>query len=148
MPNKYLRYTIAILLIFGLILVRKYEDILFYDPFLIYFQKEDYSKFPSINFSQLNISIVCRYFINSVLTLLIIGILFWKKMYLKFSVIILLITLVILLPIYNYQITTKLSSGQLVFFYIRRFLIQPMFFLILIPCFYYQELQNKKAIEN
>lgn len=128
MPNKYLRYTIAILLIFGLILVRKYEDILFYDPFLIYFQKEDYSKFPPINFSELNISILCRYFINSVLTLLIIGILFWKKMYLKFSVIVLLITLIILLPIYNYQIITKLSSGQLVFFYIRRFLIQPMFF--------------------
>ena len=32
MPNKYLRYAIAVLLVFGLILVRKFEDVLFYDP--------------------------------------------------------------------------------------------------------------------
>ncbi|HAD79058.1 MAG TPA: exosortase F system-associated protein, partial [Flavobacteriaceae bacterium] len=37
MPNKYLRYAIAVLLVFGLILVRKFEDVLFYDPFIKYF---------------------------------------------------------------------------------------------------------------
>lgn len=146
MPNKYLRFGVTVLLIFGLILVRKFENTLFYDPFISYFQGFNFKKFPAINFTELNISIIFRYLINSILTILIVTFLFWKKIYIKFTVIVLILALIILLPIYNYQITTKLSSGQLIFFYIRRFLIQPMFFLILIPCFYYQEIQNKKRL--
>ncbi len=148
MPNRFLRYTGAILLIFGLILVRKFEDTLFYDPFLDYFHRIGHPHFPEIDFLNLNLSIIFRYFINSILTVLIILLVFWKKSYVKFSIFILAIGLLLLLPIYNYLISTKFSSGEMVFFYIRRFLIQPMFLLILVPCFYYQEMQHKKTVEN
>lgn len=148
MLNKYLRYAIAVLLVFGLILVRKFEDILFYDPFLEYFHFVGHSKFPEIDLPQLNASLMVRYLINTLLTVLIIWFIFWKKSYVKFSIIIMIIGLIILLPIYNYLISTQFSSGEMIFFYVRRFLIQPMFLLILVPCFYYQEIQYKKTFEN
>ncbi|MFV0145247.1 exosortase F system-associated protein [Empedobacter falsenii] len=148
MPNKYLRYGIAALLVFGLVLVRKFEDTLFYDPFIQYFHLVGYSKFPDLDMAQLNASLMFRYLINTLLTVLIVWFIFWKKNYVKFSIIIMIIGLIVLLPIYNYLISTQFSSGEMVFFYARRFLIQPMFLLILIPCFYYQEIQHKKAVEN
>lgn len=148
MPNKYLRYAIAVLLVFGLILVRKFEDVLFYDPFLKYFHFVGHSKFPEIDLPKLSASLTVRYLINTLLTVLIIWFIFWKKIYVKFSIIIMIIGLIVLLPIYNYLISTQFSSGEMVFFYVRRFLIQPMFLLILIPCFYYQEIQHKKTVEN
>ncbi|MGU9938164.1 exosortase F system-associated membrane protein [Empedobacter brevis] len=148
MPNKYLRYGIAFVLVIGLILVRKYEDVLFYDPFTQYFHFVGHVQFPELDLPQLNASIMFRYLINTLLTVLIVWFIFWKKSYVKFSIIILIIGLIVLLPIYNYLISTHFSSGEMVFFYVRRFLIQPMFLLILIPCFYYQEIQHKKTAAN
>ena len=148
MPNKYLRYAIAVLLVFGLILVRKFEDVLFYDPFIKYFHFVGHSKFLEIDLPKLTASLMVRYLINTLLTVLIIWFIFWKKSYVKFSIIIMIIGLIILLPIYNYLISTQFSSGEMVFFYVRRFLIQPMFLLILVPCFYYQEIQHKKTVGN
>ena len=148
MPNKYLRYGIAALFVFGLVMVRKFEDILFYDPFIKYFHLVGHTKFPEIDMAQLNASVMVRYLINTLLTVLIVRFIFWKKSYVKFSIFILIIGLIGLLPIYNYLISTQFSSGEMIFFYVRRFLIQPMFLLILIPCFYYQEIQHKKTDEN
>jgi exosortase F-associated protein len=148
MTNKYIRYAIAIVLVFGLILVRKYEDLLFYDPFINYFHEVGEKYFPEVNLGKLAASVMLRYLINTLLTVFIVWFIFWKKTYVRFSIIILILVLIILLPIYIYMIKTEFSSGELVFFYIRRFLIQPMFLLILVPCFYYQEIQHKKTLEN
>lgn len=147
MPNKYIRYTIALLLIIGLILVRRFENILFYDPFIEYFA---FSRkiFPELDLAKFNASTTLRFAINTLLTVLIIWFIFWKRNYVRFSILVIIIGFVFLLPLYNYLISTKFSSGEMIFFYVRRFLIQPMFVLILIPCFYYQEIQNKKRDEN
>ena len=119
MPNKYLRYAIAVLFVFGLILVRKFEDVLFYDPFLQYFHFVGHSKFPEIDLPKLNASIMVRYLINTLLTVLIVWFIFWKKSYVRFSIIILIVSLIVLLPIYNYLISTQFSSGEMVFFYVK-----------------------------
>lgn len=148
MPNKYIRYAIAILLILGLILVRKFEDVIFYDPFTDYFRLLGRPNFPDVDIAKFNASTMLRYAINTLLTVLIIWFIFWNRSYVKFSILVLIIALIILLPIYNYLISTQFSSGEMIFFYVRRFLIQPMFVLILIPCFYYQEIQYKKRDEN
>lgn len=148
MPNKYIRYTIALLLIIGLILVRKFEDSLFYDPFINYFHLVAHHTFPEIDIAKFNASTMLRFSINTLLTVLIIWFIFWNRSYLRFSIFVLIISFIILLPLYNYLISTKFSSGEMLFFYVRRFLIQPIFVLILIPCFYYQELQHKKRDEN
>jgi|SRR5690606_14574398 len=148
--KKWIRYAFVAGLIFGLILVRKYEDLLFYDPFLSYF-KGDYlnSEFPDYDLTKISLHIFFRYFLNSILTLGIIGLLFWNKKYIKFTALVLLGFLVILLPIYLYMIENQFSIGENLGFYIRRFLIQPMILLILIPAFYYQKfLENQKKSES
>ncbi len=148
MPNKYLRYAIAFLFIIGLILIRKYEDALFYDPLIRFFNRIGHSKLPEIDFGKMNASLLFRYLINSLFSILVIWFLFWNKKYIRFSIIIYIVVLIILIPIYNYMIKENFPSGEMIFFYIRRFLIQPMFLLILVPCFYYQEIQHKKTVEN
>lgn len=148
--NKWIRYTLAAVLIFGLILVRKYEDILFYDPFLAFFKGDILNKeFPEYDLARISIHIIFRYLLNSILTLGIIGLLFWSWKYVKFTALVLLGFLLILLPLYLFMIESEFSIGENLGFYIRRFLIQPMVLLILIPAFYYQKfLKNQNSKEN
>ncbi|NLN34052.1 MAG: exosortase F system-associated protein [Flavobacteriaceae bacterium] len=148
--NKWIRYIFTAVLIFGLILVRKYEDILFYDPFLAFFKGDFLNKeFPEYDLARISIHIIFRYLLNSILTLGIIGLLFWSWKYVKFTALVLLGFLLILLPLYLFMIESEFSIGENLGFYIRRFLIQPMVLLILIPAFYYQKfLKNQNSKEN
>ncbi|MBS7333602.1 MAG: exosortase F system-associated protein [Weeksellaceae bacterium] len=148
MPNKFLRYAIAVILIFGLIAVRFFETKLFYDPLLEYFKNSKHSSLPQIDLMKLYTHVFFRFIINLFLTVLIIKMLFWKQSYVKFTIIVGIIGFVILLPIYAYMLKNNFNFGEMIFFYVRRFLIQPMFMIILIPCFYYQEIRNKKATLN
>lgn len=148
--SKWIRYIFTAVLIFGLILVRKYEDILFYDPFLAFFKGDFLNKeFPEYDLARISIHIIFRYLLNSILTLGIIGLLFWSWKYVKFTALVLLGFLLILLPLYLFMIESEFSIGENLGFYIRRFLIQPMVLLILIPAFYYQKfLKNQHSKEN
>lgn len=142
--NRWIRYILVGILIFGLILVRRFETVLFYDPFLSYFKGDIFNaKFPQYDLTKVSIHIIFRYFLNSLLTLGIIGLLFWDLKKVKFTAYILLSFLVVLLPIYLYLIEIQFSLGSNVGFYVRRFLIQPLLLLILIPAFYYQIYQNQ-----
>ena len=148
--SKWIRYIFTAVLIFGLILVRKYEDILFYDPFLAFFKGDFLNKeFPEYDLARISIHIIFRYVLNSILSLGIIGLLFWSWKYVKFTALVLLGFLIILLPLYLFMIESEFSIGENLGFYIRRFLIQPMVLLILIPAFYYQKfLKNQNSKEN
>ncbi len=138
--NKWLRYILAAGLVFCLILIRRFENELFYDPFLAYFKNDFYSiPFPEYDLSKVILHILFRYFLNSFLSILIIGLIFWKIKYLKYSVYILFGFSVILLPLYIYNIETEFNMGENIGFYIRRFLIQPYLLLILIPAFFYHQ---------
>lgn len=148
MPNKFLRYAIAGLLVFGLIAVRMFETKLFYDPLLSFFKNSNHSNLPPIDLMKLYIHVFFRYMINLFLTVMIVKMLFWKQSYVKFTIIVGVIGFIILLPIYAYMLNNNFNFGEMIFFYVRRFLIQPMFMIILIPCFYYQEIRNKKATLN
>jgi len=146
--NKWLRYALVLVLIFGLILVRKFETTLFYDPFLNYFKGDIFNaEFPEYDLTKVSIHIVYRFLLNSILSLGIIGLLFWDWKKVKFAASILVVFSVILLPIYIYFIETQFSLGSNVGFYIRRFLIQPLLLLILIPAFYYQQFTSKNEIK-
>lgn len=144
--NRLLRYFLAAVLVFGLIMVRKFEGTLFYDPFLAYF-KGDFIKgpFPEYDSIKVSLHIIFRYILNSLLTLGIIGLTFWSRGKVKFTAYVLLAFLIILLPLYLYMIKTEFTIGSNIGFYIRRFLIQPMILLILIPAFLYQDYLQKRA---
>lgn len=150
--KKWASYLIAFFLTFGLILVRMYENQLFYDPFLAYF-KGDYfnAEFPKYDLGKVTVHIIFRYSLNALISLGIIWFLFKDKQKLKFSIYVLLAFLIVLLPLYLYMIGTEFSIGQNIGFYIRRFLIQPMLVLMLVPAFFYHQYltkKDKKQIDN
>lgn len=143
--NKWLKFLLVVVLIFGLILIRKYEDVLFYDPFLDYFKHSNTKHFPYYDLQQLYASISLRYALNTLLTVFIVAVIFQNKKYTKFTIITLIAAFVILLPLYHYALLQEFEIGENIGFYIRRFLIQPMFVLILIPAFLYQDYQKKNS---
>lgn len=143
--KNWVKYIIVACLIFCLILVRRFETELFYDPFLAYFKGDFYnSAFPEYDLSKISLNIIFRYFLNSLISLGIIWFLFSKRDYVKFSAIVMIAFLIIMLPVYIYFIETEFSLGKNMGFYIRRFLIQPILLLVLIPAFYYQNQKLKE----
>lgn len=137
-----------ILRIFGLLvcaglllLIRAYESVLFYDPLLEFF-KMDYktTPLPEMDEFSLALGVAFRYFLNAVVSLAILWLVFWDKGILKLSGIIYLVLFLVFLVIFMIVVNTSEGTGdQLVLFYVRRFLIQPLFLLILLPAFYFQK---------
>lgn len=127
-----------------MVAVRFLEHKLFYDPLIIYFKNSNHSTLPTMDMARLYVNVFLRYMLNLLLTVLIVKVLFWNKSYVKFTIVVGIIGFIILLPLYAYQLNHNLIWNEMIFFYVRRFLIQPMFLIILIPCFYYQEIKNKK----
>jgi len=138
--NYKVRIALAMLLIIMLVLVRAFEDSLFYDPFLNYF-KSDYNNLPlpEINNFYLFFGLLFRYFLNSVLSLAIIYVLFKDLQGLKFASMMYVILFVILVIVLFCTLSFFGSDNKMVLFYIRRFLIQPIFLLLFVCAFYYQK---------
>ncbi|WP_420575022.1 exosortase F system-associated membrane protein [Kordia sp.] len=131
---------IVIGFLFGLlVLIRAFENQLFYDPFLTFF-KNDYlqANIPAYDGWLLFLNHVFRYGLNMLVSLAIIYIAFENKHVLKFSFGLYVVAFVILAALYFYFIQHNLAEDYLLTFYVRRFFIQPLFVLILLPAFYYQ----------
>lgn len=138
--NRSLKIVMIVLLFGLLIAVRAYENDLFYDP-LIRFFKVDHSTqmLPEFDKWKLLINMTLRFFINTAISLLILWFLFMKKETIKISVVLFLAVFVVLLIVFIFLIFSKEMGGHLALFYVRRFLIQPLFLLLLIPAFYFQK---------
>ncbi|WP_159021705.1 exosortase F system-associated protein [Formosa sp. L2A11] len=142
--QKIQRYSLIALLVLGLILIRAFESNLFYDPFLEFF-KNDYlfldapvfNTFKLIGFTTL------RYVLNTLLSLGIIYFVFKDRQALKFSAIFFAIAYFILILVFLYLVLNAKQDSYFMLFNIRRFLIQPLLLLLLLPAFYYQR-QIKK----
>lgn len=131
---------ISIGLLFGmLVLIRAFENELFYDPFLNFF-KGDYlqANIPEYNTWLLFLNHIFRYGLNMIVSLGIIYIAFENRHVVKFSFGLYIVAFVFLVALYFYLIQHNLKHDYLLTFYVRRFLIQPLFVLILLPAFYYQ----------
>ncbi len=141
--NHKVRIALSIVLIFLLVLIRAYEDSLFYDPFLNYFKTDYYNlPLPEIDNPQLFFGLFFRYFLNTSLSLAIIYVLFKDVEAVKFASILYLIFFVILVIILFFILFYIGETNKMALFYVRRFIIQPIFLLLFLPAFYYQK-QNK-----
>ncbi len=132
------------LLIVALISVRVFESNLFYDPFNFYFKSNFQNlPIPDFNIVRLTYSLTLRFLINLTISLSIIWVLFKNKTYLKASLWVNFTFFVILLT--SFIIFSEFESNwiKMLLFYIRRFLIHPIFLLILVPGFYF--IQFKKT---
>lgn len=126
-----------------LVLVRAFENELFYDPFLDFFKK-DFTKLrlPNFNSTQLFLSLLLRYTLNTAISLGIIYVLFKDVGMVKFAFVLYYFFFMILIVAFFYIVYFANEQSNWVLFYVRRFLIQPIFVLLFVPGFYYQK-QNK-----
>ncbi|MCK7590130.1 exosortase F system-associated protein [Subsaxibacter sp. CAU 1640] len=138
---------IWLLILFGfLILIRVFENELFYDPYLSFF-KNDYLYIdnPRREIFKLTMFTTLRYILNSGISLGIIYLFFKDKNIVKFSSLIYGIAYVILILCFLYFVINPKQEDYYIFFNIRRFLIQPLILLLLLPAFYYFKLMHKKS---
>lgn len=138
---------IVLLVLFGLlILIRAFENELFYDPYLSFF-KNDYLYIdnPRREVFKLTMFTILRYLLNSGISIGIIYLFFKDKSIVSFSIFIYSVALVVLILFYLYFVINPQQEDYYMFFNIRRFLIQPLLLLILIPAFYYYKLRHKKG---
>lgn len=141
--NKF-KIFIAIVVVIGFALIRTFERNLFYDPFLRYFEADfQSSPYPEVETLKLFWSLFLRYFLNSVLSLLLIYVLFQDRDIFKFSSFVYACFLVVLLSAF-YIILHFFPDGSWLLFYVRRFIVQPILVLLFVPGFYYQLQKSKK----
>ena len=138
--NNKLKAVLIIVLITLLLLIRAFEAKLFYDPFLDYFKSVYYNlPIPEINNFELFTGLFLRYFLNSSISLAIIYVLFKDVDAIKFAAILYLIFFIILVAAFFFILLNNGEANKMGLFYIRRFLIQPLFLLLFLPAFYYQK---------
>ncbi len=146
--NKVGRIAVAFALIIGLALVRLFESELFYDPLLAYF-KSSYMQMnlPEMNYQMLFANISFRYFINTVLSLALLYAIFRDKGMIKFTAVLYFVFFIVLISILLFALSYE-NTDKMLIFYVRRFLIQPIFILLFIPGFLFQEYVNKKPEDS
>lgn len=135
-----IRIALAMLFIVFLALIRAYEDSLFYDPFLNYFKADYYNlPLPETDAIRLFFGLFFRYFLNTLLSLALIYVFFKDVEAVKFASILYLVFFIILVVAFFLVLSFFGEANKMILFYIRRFLIQPIFLLLFIPAFYYQK---------
>lgn len=138
--NKRKQITLLIFLLGLLVSIRAFEDDWFYDPFINYFKEEFlHLKYPNYNEVLLFVNWMFRYFLNSVLTIAIIYVIFQEIQMAKFSAFLLTLFLIFLLLGMLVLLHCFDEGQKMILFYVRRFLIQPLFLLLFIPAFFYQK---------
>ena len=130
---------VLLLLLFGLlVLIRIFENNLFYDPFLMFFKNDYlYIDSPRREVFKLTAFTSLRFLMNTLISLGILYVLFKDKGIVKFSSILYGLAFFILLGLYLYFVINPRQEDYYLFFNIRRFLIQPLLLLLFIPAFYY-----------
>ena len=127
-----------------LILVRAYLAPYFYDPLNNYFKNDYlYMGIPKLDFGFYFIHIFLRYTINSAISLFIIFLIFKDLEGWKFSVKFYSLSFLVLGLFLFLLLKYNTTNDYMLTFYIRRFLIHPIFLLVLIPAFYFQKLKLK-----
>lgn len=137
---RILSWFLVILGVCGLMCVRILEDQIFYDPFLSYFHEGNKDiPFPEFEWGKLIISHIFRFVLNLFFSCVIIHFLFKNKEWTVQGAVLISIIFVITFPIYLYCISDRFDIGYLFSFYMRRFVIQPLILLLIVPLFYYRK---------
>ncbi|REG90081.1 exosortase F system-associated membrane protein [Winogradskyella sediminis] len=141
--NKIVTYSLVGVLVLLLILIRAYEHVLFYDPYLTFFENDYlYIDSPRREIAKLVLNTTFRFVLNSLISLGILYLVFKDKSIIKFSALIYGLAYVLLLIPFLYFVVNPKQEDYYLFFNIRRFLIQPIILILLLPAFYYYKLNR------
>ncbi|MGY5851617.1 exosortase F system-associated membrane protein [Salegentibacter sp. F14] len=139
------RILIIFLLVVVLALVRVFEEQLFYDPINEFYRSGLYmlDQLPDYQWPKLLINLSFRFWLNSLISLFILYIAFLDKNIVKFAAILFFAFYLFGVTAYWYLLLNLDSGHVMSLFYVRRFLIHPIFILILLPAFYYYRLKGR-----
>ena len=151
--NRITKSIVVVFLVGILMLIRGFEEALFYDPLTPFFKSiQNYNSLPEFETLKLLVNVVMRFLLNTAVSLGVLWVIFQNKDVIKFSGLLYSVLFVVLFVVFCYLLVSKSApigsmdkasetNNFMGLFYVRRFLIQPLFLLILIPAFYFQ---NKK----
>lgn len=140
MLNKLVRYSGVFIAFILIVCIRLFENKMFYDPFLHFFKSDYHNKsLPDFEGFKLLLNLFLRYLANTLLSISIIYLLFQNKMHVKIALFLYLILFVVLIIVFSFLVFGLDKPDYLLLFYVRRFLIQPILLLLLIPAFYFQK---------
>ena len=136
----FVKIVFSLFFLWLLFLIRAFETTLFYDPLIDYFQNDClHQKIDDIDSWRLLVNLFYRYLLNSTISLGLIWVLFKRQDYVKFSGVFFVLAFVILIIAFLFLLKDNLQGGYLLLFYVRRFIIHPLFLLLLVPLFFYQK---------
>lgn len=138
--NNKLKVAAGLLLVLILIAIRAFEDTIFYDPFLDYFKSNYYNlPLPKLNIIKLFFSLGFRFYINTMISLGLLRLIFNDAKIMKFSIFLYSVLGIVLMISFFFILLKFGETNKMNLFYIRRFIIQPIFIILFIPAFYYQK---------
>ncbi|WP_037316832.1 exosortase F system-associated protein [Salegentibacter sp. Hel_I_6] len=131
-----------------LVLVRLFEHQLFYDPLIDFYRYGGYLAMdvPQIIFPKLLLNVSLRYWLNTIISLVILYVSFRDKNIVKFAALLFALLFGIGLATFTVLYYNLNSENVMGLFYVRRFLIHPLFILILLPAFYYYRLKKRENL--
>lgn len=136
----------VILVVFAtaiLVGIRAFASELFYDPLIEYFTTQyHHAGAPEYDFLGMLLHLSMRYWLNTLVSLFILWLIFTRKEIVQFSFFIYLIAFTVLAVLFIALLPTLEGEGYRALFYVRRFLIHPLLLLLLIPAFYFQKLSK------
>ena len=141
---KILNFILVFAGILGLVSVRFLEDKIFYDPFLEFF-KADYkiAQVPNFIWGKLMLSHFFRFALNLIFSAIVVHFMFLNKKWTIQAVVLMAVAFLFFFPIYLWCLYSKMEIGYLFTFSVRRFVIQPIILLLIIPIFYYRKKLGK-----
>ena len=140
---KQKKYIWIVLCFIALACIRFFENELFYDPYLVFFEA-DYLTLdsPRREMAKLILFTSVRYFLNTIISIAILYAFFNDKNLIKFSTYFYAFSFVVLISLYLYFVYNPRQEDYYLFFNVRRFLIQPIILLLLLPAFYYHRVKS------
>ena len=140
--NKTKVFILGSLVLF-LALIRIVEESLFYDPYLDYF-KSDFINLtlPIVDKLKLFLNLLFRYSLNTIVSIAFIQIAFKDINFTKFVSALYVLLFIVLIIVFYFVLAFYAEENKMTLFYIRRFLIQPLFLLLFIPGYLIQKRLN------
>ena len=142
--SKAIRISLIGALLLVLILLRAYADQLFYDPLSAFFKGEYQGQaLPEMATGKLLVHTALRFWIIALITSGIVHLWFQDKSKTRLTLVILALVFLLFFSIFSIIITLNQPPLEWLF-YTRRFLIQPLVLILLIPAFYYEIRASKR----
>lgn len=134
-----LRIGFLITLIMALVFIKIFENNIFYDPLIAYFKGNfDAMTLPKMHQIKLFASLGFRYYLNSIISLGIIYLLFKNSKTTKLAMLLYIVLGSILFISFVFILQFFDETNKMSLFYIRQFITQPLFLIIFVLAFYFQ----------